>query len=119
MVSKDEKLFGMLIYLISFPFPILGPLVIWLIKRETSDFVNYHGKEYWNLFFSYLIYSVVSGILLLIIYLIVGSGLAIFITAAILFSIIGLLLTIFTIVAAVKSYQGEKYRFPLILHLIK
>ena len=107
MSSNDERLYSMLIYLLSLVFPILAPLIIWLLKREDSDFVDYHGKEYFNLLISYTIYMIISGILVV---LLIGF---------ILLPIAGIMLTIFTIVAAVKAYGGEKYRIPLIFHFIK
>lgn len=107
MSTKDERLYAMLIYLLSFPFPILAPLIIWLLKREESDFVDYHGKEYFNLLISYTIYFTVSGISVIIL---IGF---------LLLPIVGLMLTVFTIVAAIKAYGGERYRIPLIIHFIK
>ncbi|WP_226038138.1 DUF4870 domain-containing protein [Aquibacillus saliphilus] len=107
MSTKDERLYAMLIYLLSFPFPILAPLIIWLMKREESEFVDYHGKEYFNFLISYTIYFTVSGILVL---LLIGI---------VLLPVVGIMLFIFTIIAAVKSYGGEEYRIPLIFRFIK
>lgn len=107
MSTNDERLFSMLIYVLSFPFPVLGPLVIWLLKREESEFVDYHGKEYFNFFVSYFIYGVISTILMIVL---IGF---------VLIFVVGILMVIFTIIAAVKSYQGERYRFPLTIHFLK
>ncbi|WP_407272968.1 DUF4870 domain-containing protein [Radiobacillus sp. PE A8.2] len=107
MPSNDEKLFAMLIYLLNLPFPIIGPLIIWLIKREESSFVDYHGKECCNLIISYTIYTAVASISIL---LLIGF---------VLLPLVGLLLFIFNIIAAVKAYGGEKYRIPLVIHFIK
>ncbi|WP_249871447.1 DUF4870 domain-containing protein [Oceanobacillus saliphilus] len=107
MTSSDDRLFAMLIYVLSFPFPILGPLLIWLLKREDSEFVDYHGKEYFNFFVSYFIFGAIASILVI---LVVGI---------ILLIIIGIMAFVLTIIAAVKSYQGERYRFPFIFHFIK
>jgi len=49
--SKDERTWAMLCHVLAlaglaFPFGnILGPLIMWLIKREESAFVNFHGKQ--------------------------------------------------------------------------
>ena len=49
--SKDERTWGMLCHLLAlggfvFPFgSVLGPLVMWLIKREESRFVDFHGRQ--------------------------------------------------------------------------
>ncbi|MEH7110256.1 DUF4870 domain-containing protein, partial [Bacillus sp. JJ1764] len=65
------------------------------------------GKEYFNFLISYTVYLTISGILTII--LIGFVGLAIF----------SVMLFVFTIVAAVKAYEGSEYRFPLIFRIIK
>ena len=55
----------MLLYVLSFPFPVLEPL-LWLLKRENSEFVDFHGKEYFNFIISFTIYSIVSSILMIV-----------------------------------------------------
>lgn len=107
MSTNDERLFSMLIYLVSFPFPVLGPLLIWMLKRDDSELVDYHGKEYFNFFISYLIYSIVSAFLILVL------------IGLLLIWIVGIMAVIFTIIALVKAYSGEKYRIPLIFRFIK
>jgi uncharacterized Tic20 family protein len=107
MVKNEEKMFAALIYILSLFFPIVAPLIIWLIKREESSFVDYHGKEYFNFFISITIYTVASWVLTLIL---IG-----FIT---LF-VVGIAALVFTIIAAVKAYEGNEYRFPLIIRFIK
>ncbi|RLL45495.1 DUF4870 domain-containing protein [Oceanobacillus piezotolerans] len=100
MPSNDERIFALLIYLLSFPFPILGPLIIWLVKKDESQFVHFHGKAYFNFFISYAIYGIISTILIL---LLIGF---------LFLWILGIAAVIFTIIAAVKSYNGEEYRIP-------
>ncbi|WP_163536978.1 DUF4870 domain-containing protein [Gracilibacillus sp. YIM 98692] len=107
MAEKDERLFAMLMYLLSFFFPVLAPLIIWLMKREESELIDYHGKEYFNFFISFTIYSIVSGILILVL------------IGIILLPIVGILAFIFTIIALVKAYNGEHYRIPLVIRFIK
>jgi uncharacterized protein len=107
MPSQDERLFALLIYVSSFFTVFIGPLIIWLIKRDDSPFVDYHGKEYFNFIISYTVYSIASAILMIVL---IG-----FLTIW----IVGLLAFIFTIVAAVKAYKGEVYRIPLVFRLIR
>src|SRR5699024_12598050 len=64
--TDEERMMHMLIYLVSLFTTIIGPLIIWLIKREESEFVDYHGKEYMNFFISFAIYSFVSTLLMII-----------------------------------------------------
>jgi len=107
MPSQDERLLAMLIYVSSFFTVFIGPLIIWLIKKEDSPFVDYHGKEYFNFLISYTIYSIVSMILMIVL---IG-----FLTIW----IVGALVFIFTIVAAIKAYNGDAYRIPLVFRLIR
>lgn len=106
-ITRDERLLATAIYVLSFIFPILGPLIIWLLKKDESDFVDFHGREYFNLFISYTVYGIISGILVI---LLVGI---------LLLKIVGIGLAIFTIIGAVKAFDGEMYRMPFIFRLLK
>lgn len=105
-VSEDEKLFAMLIYVSSFFTTIVGPLIIWLLKKD-SAFVDFHGKAYFNFIISYFIYSLIC--ILFTIVFIGFIGLVIF----------GIMAFIFTIIAAIKSFEGNDYRIPLSIRFIK
>ncbi|HEY2420712.1 MAG TPA: DUF4870 domain-containing protein [Neobacillus sp.] len=107
MVKNDDKMFAALIYVLSLFFPVIAPLIIWLIKRDESSFVDFHGKEYFNFLISITIYSIASGILTIIL---IGF---------VLLGILGIGALVFTIIAAVKAYEGNEYRFPLIIRFIK
>lgn len=107
MVKNDEKMLAALIYVISFFAPIVGPLIIWLLKKDESSFIDYHGREYFNFFISYTVYMIISGILTIVLIGFIGL---------IVFSI---MLVVFTIIAAVKAYEGSEYQFPLIFRIIK
>ncbi|WP_370296809.1 DUF4870 domain-containing protein [Rossellomorea marisflavi] len=107
MPTSDEKLMAMLIYVSSLFTYFIGPLIIWLLKRDESEFVDYHGKEYLNFVISYSIYLLVSSILTIVL---IGFILA---------PVVTILSFIFTIIAAVKSYGGETYQIPLVIRFIK
>jgi uncharacterized Tic20 family protein len=59
MVKSEERMLAAAIYVLSLFVPVIGPLIIWLLKKDESSFVDYHGKEYFNFLISYTIYSVV------------------------------------------------------------
>ncbi|MEH7110299.1 DUF4870 domain-containing protein, partial [Bacillus sp. JJ1764] len=42
MVSNDEKMLAAVLYVVSFFAPVVGPLIIWLLKRDQSSFIDYH-----------------------------------------------------------------------------
>jgi uncharacterized protein len=107
MVNNDERLMAAGIYVLSIFFPVIAPLVIWLIKKDESSFIDYHGREYFNFLISYTVYLTVAGISMIIL---IGF---------VLLPIVGVMLFIFTIIAAIKAYEGNEYRFPLIFRLIK
>ena len=107
MIKSEERALAAILYVVSLFFPIIGPLVIWLLKKDESSFINYHGREYFNFFISYTVYSIISGILVI---LLVGIF---------LLWILGIMALVFTIIAAVKAYEGSEYQFPLIFRIIK
>ncbi len=107
MVSNDEKLMAAGIYVLSLFVPVLAPLVIWLVKKDESSFIDYHGREYFNFLISYTVYCIISGLLTLVVIGIVGL------------IVLGIMAFVFTIIAAIKAYEGSEYQFPLIFRLIK
>ncbi|SFA91833.1 MULTISPECIES: DUF4870 domain-containing protein [unclassified Bacillus (in: firmicutes)] len=106
MPKNDEKLLAAAIYVLNFFVPILGPLLIWLFKKDESSFIDYHGREYFNFMISYTVYMFVSGLLTII----VIGFLALW--------IVGTLAFIFNIVAAIKAFEGQHYRMPLVFRLL-
>ncbi|EWG09752.1 hypothetical protein PBF_17879 [Cytobacillus firmus DS1] len=107
MPSNDERLIAAAIYVTSFFTAFVGPLIIWLLKKNDSEFVDYHGKEYLNFLISYSIYSAISVVLMIIL------------IGVLTIWIVGILAFIFTIVAAVKAYEGKEYRIPLVFRILK
>jgi uncharacterized Tic20 family protein len=85
---------------------ILGPLIIWLIKRNEIPSVEAHGKESLNFQISVLIYMAVSAVLMLVL---VGVFLMV---------IVGITAIVLVIIASVKASNGELYRYPLTIRLI-
>ena len=106
MEERDYRMLAMLIYLISFFTAFIGPLLIWLLKKDDSDFIDHHGREYFNFLISATVYFIISGILVM---LVIGIFLLIALSIAVV---------IFTIIAAVKAYEGDYYRFPFIFRIL-
>jgi uncharacterized protein len=113
-VNKDERMWGMFAHLSAFAgilLPgvghLLGPLVVWLVKRETMPFVNDQGKEALNFQITATIGLVVAGLLC---FVLIGL---------VLLPLVGLADVIFTVLAAVKANEGVAYRYPVTLRLIK
>jgi uncharacterized Tic20 family protein len=91
----------------------VGPLVIWLLKKDTMPFVDDQGKEALNF---NITMAIVAFVLLLL--TIFTFGLGIIVTGP-LFGILGLVWLVLTIVAAVKANEGVRYRYPFSIRLIR
>ena len=91
----------------------IGPLVIWLVKKDTMKFVDDQGKEALN--FNITI-AIACFALLLLSIMTLGVGL---ILAIPLWVIIAIAWLVLTIVAGVKANNGEFYRYPMTLRLVK
>ncbi|MBA3385152.1 MAG: DUF4870 domain-containing protein [Chthoniobacterales bacterium] len=92
----------------------LGPLIVWLVKREESAAVNEHGKESLNFQISMLIYAALLGVVCFILmFVLVGFLLIPF------FAILHIVNVVFVIIASVKANHGELYRYPFTIRVLK
>jgi uncharacterized protein len=105
-VSKDVRMMGMLCHLLGLV-GFIGPLIIWLIKKDDDEFVDDQGKEALNWQITVLIGYVASAIL---VFIVIGVFLA---------WAISILNLIFVIIGAVKANDGVKYRYPFCIRFIK
>lgn len=117
--SVQERQWGMTAHLSAFagllvPFgSVLGPLIVWLVKREEMPFVDDQGKEALN--FNILAGIVAAALLVLT----VGTlGVGIILTLPVGIGL-GLVWLVFTIMAAIKANEGVAYRYPINLRLVK
>jgi uncharacterized Tic20 family protein len=93
--------------LIGIPFGnIIGPLVIWLIKRDEFPLVDDQGKESLNFQISATIYAIVSAVLILVI-----VGIFLLIALAIFWLVV-------VIIGCLRANQGERFRYPLTIRFI-
>ncbi len=113
-VSKDARMWAMICHLAGLAGMIIpavgnivGPLIIWQIKKDEYPFVDEQGKEAVNFQISMTIYGLISAVL---IFVCVG----IFLLAA-----VGVVDLVFLLVAAVKANNGQSYRYPLTIRFIK
>ncbi len=113
-LSKDETMWGMfchlsgLALLTGIPFAnVIGPLVVWLIKKDEMPFVDDQGKEALNFQISVAIYVIVSFVL---IFALIG---------VVLLPAVAIFALVMTIIASLKANQGEAYRYPLCIRFLK
>lgn len=86
----------------------LGPLLVWFLKRESSHFIDAHGRESINFQLTMLLAGVVLG----------AAGFVLsFVCLGFVIMALGLLLTmvivVAVVVATVRALNGEPYRYPL------
>jgi uncharacterized Tic20 family protein len=93
--------------LVHFPGHLLGPLIVWLVKRDESPEIDAHGKEALNFQISMLIYNAVAAIFCLVL---IG-----FVFLAILW----VLNAVFVIIAAIQASDGKFYRYPMTIRFIQ
>ena len=110
--SQDEKMWAMFCHLsalVGFIIPfgnIIGPLIIWAVKKEEMPLVDEHGKEALNFQISMTIYFIVAAFLVLVI---IGIPILIALGLFELFAIV---------VAAIKANDGKKFNYPLTIRFV-
>ena len=113
-LSSDVRTWAMLCHLSAFVGLlvngigyILGPLIVWLIKRQEHPFIDEQGKEAVNFQLTMLIVCVVSLILSCVL---IGIPMLI---------ALGILEIVAPIVAAINASNGQHFRYPLTIRFIK
>jgi len=111
-LTQDDKTYGMLVHLIAlagFIIPLgnlIGPLIIWMIKKDQSEWVDKQGRESLNFQISITIYAVASGVLAFI-----AVGL-------ILLAFVGIFSFIMIIIATVRAHSEEDFQYPLSIRVL-
>jgi uncharacterized protein len=111
--SKDERTWSTVVHLsalsaLFIPLGhVLGPLVIWLIKRADMPMVDRHGKEALNFQITVTIASFLCGLLTF-----VGIGLVLLFVLLVADAVL-------VIMAAVKTSRGEAFSYPFTWRLLR
>ncbi|WP_294432642.1 DUF4870 domain-containing protein [uncultured Victivallis sp.] len=111
--TRDECNLAVLCQLLQFagmicPFGnLLAPLILWLLKRKESAFLDEVGKEVVNFQISLIVYSFVCGLLL---FVVIGFP---------LLAMLGIWALILIVLATKKASEGRVFRFPWIFRLIR
>ncbi|MAE28513.1 MAG: DUF4870 domain-containing protein [Planctomycetota bacterium] len=87
--SKDSCTLALVVHLLAILTGFLGPLVIYLIKKEEDEFVRFHSLQ--------ATYFMLIGILFAIVTCGIGA----------------IVLIVFNIIAMIRAMNGEWYRYPL------
>ena len=105
---------------------MLGAGIVYLLKRDASPFVAAHAREAFNFNLSMFLYAAIAAV---IGFVLVGAtvltlGLGVILTApaalvlALVILAISLMWLVCSIVAALKAWGGESYRYPLTIRLL-
>lgn len=86
---------------------LVGPLVVWLLKKNDDPFIDMHGKEAVNFQITMFLALFVSLFLILVL------------IGIVLIFIVGAMMIIFPIIGALKADRGEEYKYPFTIRFIK
>jgi uncharacterized Tic20 family protein len=103
--TSDDRTMGMLCHLLGAFTGFLGPLIIWLIKKDQSRFVDDQGKEALNFQITMLIGHVIGA----------ATACFTFGLVSVAVVIIGL---VFSILGALEANKGVRYRYPINIRMI-
>ncbi|NVL26492.1 DUF4870 domain-containing protein [Pseudomonas syringae pv. actinidiae] len=91
-----------------FPFGnLLGPLILWQVKKDADPFIDAQGKEALNFQITVAIAATVSMLLMLVV---IGFA---------LLMLVGIGAMVLTIIAGVKANDGLDYRYPFTWRVLK
>ncbi|KIL52607.1 hypothetical protein KP77_06340 [Jeotgalibacillus alimentarius] len=102
MHSSEDRLVAALMYFTSTVTFIVGPLILWLIKRD-APFVREHGYVYLNFAVSYFLYQAFAGF-----FYFIGIG-------WVINSVLTVLWIVFAIIAGLYALRGDVFKIPLVI----
>jgi uncharacterized Tic20 family protein len=112
--NKDARMWAMFCHLaglagliIPLAGNVVGPLIIWQIKKDDFPFVDEQGKEAVNFQISMTIYAFISLVL------------SIICIGCFLLPAVVVVDFVFLLIAVVKANNGYHYRYPLCIRFIK
>lgn len=106
-VSKNATNMAMLCHLLAIFTGFIGPLIIWLVKKDDDPFIDNQGKEALNFQITVLIAMIASGLLS---FVCVGF---------VLMPAVWIADLVFCIIASIKASSGQAYRYPLSIRFVK
>lgn len=107
--DKDSRNLAMLAHLLGIFSGFLGPLIIWLLKKDQNAYVDDQAKEALN--FQITVMIAIAGITA---FAIVTCG-----YGGLLFFAIPILQVVLGVIAAKSASAGEYFRYPLAIRLLK
>ena len=92
---------------------ILGPLIIWLMKKDTMPFVEDQAKEALN-------FNITIGAIFLVLWMLtfMTLGIGIILTGPIML-VLCVAALVLIVIAAIRANEGKAYRYPMTVRLVK
>ncbi len=109
--SADAKTMGMLAHLLAIFTLFVGPLIMWLVKKDESPFVDQQGKEALN--WALTITTGLVGCIVLLVIPIIQF------LACLVWPAIGVCNIVFGILSTIAVNSGQPYRYPVCIRFIK
>lgn len=115
--NAEERNMGMLIHLLAIFTSWLGPLILWLVRKDQSPFIDHHGKEALNFQITYTIVAFGVGLVGMVLGIVtMGVGILLLIP---LWLVMFVFVLIWEIQACVSASRGEWYHYPCTIRFIR
>ena len=112
--SPDARRWAMLCHYAAFAWflvpmigNVIGPLIVWQLKKDADPFIDQQGKEALNFQITASVAFMICGLLA---WILIGFPLMV---------LVGVFALIVTIIAGIKANDGVAYRYPLCWRLVK
>lgn len=106
-VTQDDRNMALLCHILGLLTNVFGPLILWVLMKDKSEFVDFHGKQAINFQITLILAYMASGVLICVY---VGLLLAMATFA---------IQVIFTILPAMKAYEGQRYVIPVAIPFLR
>jgi uncharacterized protein len=102
--TSDERMMAILSHILCLIVWLFAPLIIYLVKKDESKFVAAHAKESLNFQITIMIVAII---------------LIVTVIGILLLWVLGIVSTVFIIIATIKASENKIYRYPFTIRLIK
>ena len=107
VISDDDRMLAMLCHLLAIFTGFVGPLILWIVKKDSSPFVAHHGRESLNFQITLLLVMTCLGAATFILmFVLIG------IVLVPVLIVVPILALVAEIIAAVAAQKGEWFRYP-------
>lgn len=125
MPDKHARDIAMLIHLLGFAgffVPLgnlLGPLIVWLLRKEEFRFVDNHGRAALNFQISFTIYYLLLAGGFVGTFVSPGFEILTLTLIILLLVVLGIAYLVFIIIATIKASEGKPYVYPLSISFLQ